>query len=165
MTNTIFLFRLYLMFALLFLLPLSCVLTFQLISFFKVLFKLYTLLQIPVLTLMSDQDTCINLFHCYRNREQWVSSIALFELINIFNSRNKDLIYSSIAYCYRLNKFFQISEYYYLKALSINPSNCFLLSNIANFYYSNGKRNKAIAINERIKNIDSSLCIFIDSNY
>nr|YP_009392162.1 hypothetical protein [Osmundaria fimbriata]ARW60724.1 hypothetical protein [Osmundaria fimbriata] len=154
MVNSIFLFRLYVLAFLLFLIPLSFFTTVQLLSLIRMILK-YNIFfndfshNFQVLDVLSFKD----IFNFHANRKQWFLCVSLIDLSFHYSNLDTDLLYISLAYSYKTNSFLSIAEYYYLKALSISPSNIVALKSLAIIYDQLGKREKALSLYDKISSL------------
>nr|YP_009394031.1 hypothetical protein [Rhodomela confervoides]ARW62593.1 hypothetical protein [Rhodomela confervoides] len=159
MNSNIFLFRLYVCFALCFLLPVSFFLTGQLYSFVQTYLQLKLCSKLVKEKSSLDQTLYTELLDLYINRDDWFLCISISELLLEFSLMNNDQIYSSLAYCYQKNSFLDIAEYYYLKALSFSPSNIPILLRLIDVYNQLGSKEKLKKLHYKIKLIDPSYVI------
>nr|ARW60104.1 hypothetical protein [Laurencieae sp.] len=164
MSNNILLFRLYIIFALLFLVPISLFVTLQLYSLIKANKMVYNLVNyLPGdMAFAIDNKVYNNLVDLYLTRKKFFLCISLAELYLFLSPLQKDLIYISLAYCYQKNCFFYVAEYYYLKALSISPNSVLILVNLRKIYKNIGNYDRESFINNHIKRLDSNI---ISSKY
>lgn len=158
MTNNILLFRLYVIFALLFLIPLSFVITQQTYVLIKnYVFILYLLFfsNQKVKNIISKKFYAY-IFDFYVIRKQFFVCISLAELSLVFFPQNKFSTYTSLAYCYQKNKFFYVAEYYYLKSLAIMPNDITILNSLIELYKNLRDPDKVSFISKQIKQLSLS---------
>nr|YP_009398582.1 hypothetical protein [Kuetzingia canaliculata]ARW67768.1 hypothetical protein [Kuetzingia canaliculata] len=146
MNHNILLFRLYLFVSLLFLLPLSFLITVQFLSFFK----------IGLLLNNSNNGKSFfkELFQFFTIRKQWFLCISWVELSFNLNFINKNIFYNCLSYCYQENGFLYIAEYYALKALAMSPSDLIILNSLATIYKQLGQLSKLENISNKISMLD-----------
>nr|QCI06502.1 hypothetical protein [Erythroglossum lusitanicum] len=154
MDYNILLFRVYMIIAFSFLILLCIFISFELWKICKVniIFRRY-LNEISLINFSEDKfNTLVSL---YIERKQWLIVISLLELFyysNVFNIIN---LGNSLAYCYQKLSYTNIAEYYYLKILSIYPSDIYTLHNLAQLYDICSNYNKALKIYQKISNLDA----------
>nr|YP_009397753.1 hypothetical protein [Sonderella linearis]ARW66939.1 hypothetical protein [Sonderella linearis] len=150
MNNNILLFRSYIVISLLLLLPLSMYLTLELWQIFQfILFKQINL----------DKNNYLRILNVYIDRKKWLLCISFLEVSSLFNVIAMDINLMYLAYCYRNLNYYNIAEYYYLKAIFYSPCNIIILSNLASMYNLLGRKNDAINLYRQIYSLDSSYSI------
>nr|ARW68609.1 hypothetical protein [Palisada sp.] len=156
MVNSVFLFRLYIIFALLFLVPLSFFITRQIYFLFNSYFVVCNLIGYSkenVLWTLSD-EVYINLFNFYVTRKKFFLCISLAELFFLQCPSKRYLVYISLAYCYKESRFFYAAEYYYLRASSLSKDNISILVNLLKIYNELGDFNKVSLVENQIETLN-----------
>nr|YP_010170872.1 hypothetical protein K8K75_pgp194 [Chondria tumulosa]QSD57013.1 hypothetical protein [Chondria tumulosa] len=156
MNNNTVLFRLYVIFILCFLIPMSFVVSLQIYSLFKDFFAIYFLYNFTIRSskLLLDYHYYNKLFDLFLERQQFSLCISSAELFASIFLVNIDLVYTLLAFCYQKNSFFYIAEYYYLKALSFSPTSIVILSSLAKIYSKTGNYNQLKYINNKISQLN-----------
>nr|ARW64051.1 hypothetical protein [Chondria sp. (in: red algae)] len=132
MDHNIILFRLYIIIALCFLIPLSLLVSIQLYSLFKSYALTYFLLNF---FLNNNKVNCNNkdydtLFILLLKQQRFFLCISSVEYLLSLRYSELDPLYMLLAYCYQNHNFCYVAEYYYLKALSCSPNNEIILSKL-----------------------------------
>lgn len=158
MNDAILLFRGYTVFLLLFLVPLSYFVSVELFHLIE-LTLLYLRFGIFTKKLALDQNNGAILFNFYCRRKKWLLSISLMELFSVLNLMNSSLAFGSLAYLYMQLSYWDIAEYYYLKAVSCSPYDVNALSNLANMYNILKKEEKALDVYRQIFLLDNNYSV------
>lgn len=87
------------------------------------------------------EENILNLANIYILKKQWLICILMLEEYLENNSPTIES-YNCISFCYLSTKLYNISEYYYKKALNLDPSNIICLKNLANIYSTNYMNDK-----------------------
>nr|YP_010850337.1 hypothetical protein Ycf37 [Lophurella caespitosa]WGH13201.1 hypothetical protein Ycf37 [Lophurella caespitosa] len=158
MTNDILFFRLYVLIILVVLLIFSFVLSKQLLVIITNQFKLMFLFNSLKTKVDFSEDFYFGLLGIYFFRGNILMSVAISEFILEINNNlvAKDLIYASLAYSYYSNSFYSIAEYYYMKILSLAPSNYKAILNLAHLYSNLGYQTKANYFFVRARSLEST---------
>ena len=156
MVNGIFLFRLYISFALLFLVPLSFFITRQIYFLFNSYFIVYNSISYSKKNVMFtiDDELYTNLFNFYLTRKKFFLCIALAELFIVQSPSKRYLGYISLAYCYKETRFFYVAEYYYLSASSLSKDNVSILVNLLKIYNELGDASKISLVENQIDKLN-----------
>ncbi|CCP38039.1 conserved hypothetical plastid protein (plastid) [Chondrus crispus] len=122
---------------------LICLITFLLpicLLITSAIYKLYKQLYISITILNKDSNNQINpyntliLSQIYIKQHQWISSILILESgINQENTRIEQL-YNNIGFCYTQIKAYNLSKYYYKKAIQQEPKDKSALYNLGQIY-------------------------------
>nr|YP_009391550.1 hypothetical protein [Laurenciella marilzae]ARW59694.1 hypothetical protein [Laurenciella marilzae] len=152
MANSVALFRSYIIFILLFLAPLSLLITRQIFFILKEYIFIYNLADCfrANKSFMPDYKAYISLFNSYIVRKKFFLSISLSEFYIRNCPSQSYLIYASLAYCYQKNNFLYIAEYYYLIALSLSNKNKFVLFNLLEIYIELDSYDKIAEVKNQI---------------
>nr|YP_010951861.1 Ycf37 [Laurencia obtusa]WMP12800.1 Ycf37 [Laurencia obtusa] len=157
MINSFILFRSYIIFVLLFLVPASVLITKQ------IYFLLETNISIYMLTnysknkqsiLLNDQSY-ISLFNCYVKRRKIFLSISLSELYLFVCPSKRSLIYKSLGQCYQQNGFLYTAEYYYLLCVSLSNDSLIVLSSLLEIYTHLNNNDKIYFVKDKIAQLSS----------
>nr|QCI04541.1 hypothetical protein [Apoglossum ruscifolium] len=151
MNSNLFLFYIYVIIALCFLIPLSYIISLELFNLIVSLIFIYLNYSVVYNNLInSNKLKYYKLIDFYVNRRQLFLCISILEFSLIQGYFDNIFIYSYLAYCYKSLFYFQIAEYYYLKALFYSPSNVVILNNLFELYNMSEQSNKANEIYDRI---------------
>nr|YP_009394866.1 hypothetical protein [Polysiphonia stricta]ARW63428.1 hypothetical protein [Polysiphonia stricta] len=159
MSDTNLLFRLYLLMVFFFLLFFSLFLSKEMYLLLK---QSLQIISVPFKfdskknLLNDDYFTLFNIFFA-RGNFLICLSLSEFYLESDKSFLNKDILYTFLAYVYCENSFWNIAEYYYLKALSLSPENCDIMFSLGKMYDNLGHKDKLRSI---VKSISLS-----DPNY
>lgn len=154
MNNSIILFRFYLIIIFLLLFIFSMILSKGL---FRLIIKGFKITFLSSLSCEKfSQESYLLLYKFYLDRGDFFLCISLSEMILDYCSEfiRKDIIYFCLASAYSRITLLHISEYYYLKALTVSPCNCDIMFALSKMYYDIGFMSKAKNICNSIKNID-----------
>nr|YP_009398359.1 hypothetical protein [Lophocladia kuetzingii]ARW67545.1 hypothetical protein [Lophocladia kuetzingii] len=151
--NNLLLFHCYLSFALLFLIPLSIFITFQLKTFFSNLLNINQSFKILLSKHEINQIRIVKLYRNYVTRKQWFKCTILLELCYQLKLISDEFIYMSLAYCYQSNSYYNIAKYYYLQVLNLNSSNIIVLKNLIQIYNQLGDEENALDISKIINSL------------
>lgn len=157
MTNSLILFRLYIIFVLLFLLPASILITKQIYCLLETNISIYSLinhLNREQLTVLNDKSY-IMLLNSYVKRKKFFLSISLSELYLFICPSKRNLIYKFLGQCYQQNGFFYVAEYYYLLYLSISNDSLSVLSSLLEIYTHLDNSNKISFIKNQMAQLNS----------
>nr|WMP11732.1 Ycf37 [Laurencia australis]WMP11943.1 Ycf37 [Laurencia australis] len=152
MTSSFILFRSYIIFVLLFLLPASLLITKQIYSVLKINLSIYNLtnhFKKKQLTVLNDQFY-VGLLNVYLERQNFFLSISLSELYLSLFPVQRNLAYKSLGQCYQQNGFFYVAEYYYLLYLSISNDSLSVLSSLLEIYIYLDNHNKISFVEDQI---------------
>lgn len=154
MSNSIFLFRVYLAIVFLFLSFFSLVLSKDLFFLIRKRFQIFTLS--IMLYKAFSKEFYIILSNLYLERKNFFLVICLSEFVSDFSYSYmiKDISYSFLAYSYFKSSFFNIAEYYYWKALNLSPYNCDIMFALSKMYYEIGDNSKVKTLCNSIKSVD-----------
>lgn len=158
MTSNILLFRSYIVFALLFLVPLSLLITQQiyvLIKNYLLISYLFYFSNKNIVDTIDDKCYMYLVSYCL-SRKKFFLCISLAELSLFLLPLNKFSIYLSLVYFYKKNKFFYIAEYYSLKALAIMPNDISALNSLLEIYNHLDNPDKVYFIEKEIKRLTTS---------
>lgn len=157
MITNILLFRIYIIFALFFLLPFSFLISVELFHFIKWSFiGLYFNFRHFTKNFELNSNNSTLLFEFYYKRKKWFLSVCLLELSCIIEIIDKTLLFSFLAYLYEQISYLNIAEYYYLKANLHSPYNTDILSSLANLYDIWDKPDKALVVYRQILSLDNT---------
>lgn len=161
MNNNILLFRSYVVCSYFFLIPLALFVTNQFLQFFK-LYYISCFLFLSYFSMVKKKLNTLNfmkLFDFYVISKQWFLAICLLEFFNSYHKVSEDWFFISLAFCYRKLSYYNIAEYYYLKAIDISCEDIVLLAALANMYDQIDEYNKAFNIYRQIYHLDKSYLI------
>nr|YP_009397344.1 hypothetical protein [Dasyclonium flaccidum]ARW66530.1 hypothetical protein [Dasyclonium flaccidum] len=143
-TNSILLFRSYLLVFLCLLIPLFFLINVEVYQIIKKVYGFY------LHSYSSRNNLNLNSFNLwfefYVISKQWLLCISMIELFYLSDIIKSDLAFISLAYCYRNINCLEIAEYYYLITLSYVPNDISLLKNLASVYDQLGQYDKAINV-------------------
>nr|YP_009396306.1 hypothetical protein [Polysiphonia scopulorum]ARW65492.1 hypothetical protein [Polysiphonia scopulorum] len=153
MSNSTLLFHLYLTIVFLLLFIFSISLSKDLFTLIRTLYRVNN--SLTFFNTKFTQESYVTLFNLHFNRENFFLCICLsdFLLKSSLIAIKKDLLYTFLAYIYYKNELFNLSEYYYLKALDLSPNNCDIIFALGKMYYNLGYVSKASNLCDSIKNI------------
>lgn len=149
-------FYLYIIVILILLIILSVFVFFQVKSFFiNWILHLFVFYGAKNITFFSE-ETYYTLLGSYFSRAQYFNCILLCELFleKFSSSDNKKYFYINLADTYAQIEYWSISEYYYLKALSIYGQDMRILSKLANIYVFLGYKSRAKILLNRFPTTD-----------
>jgi len=151
-SNNIIIFRLYLVIAIAFLMPICLIITNELIEFIScfIIIRQYVK-NINFLELHSDK--ILILFQYYLKKQKWLTCILMlesFKQISINESSNL------LGICYQKINCNIIAEYYYLEASHYYPNNIKILQNLVNIYNMLDKTNELNSLCNIILQLDSN---------
>lgn len=158
MTNSFVLFRSYIVFVLLFLVPASLLITEQIYFLLETNISIYRLTNYfkkKQLILLDDQSY-ISLLNFYVKRRKNFLSISLSELYLFLCPSKRNFIYKFLGQCYQQNGFFYVAEYYYLLYLSISNNSLSVLSSLLNIYTHLDNYDKISFVKDQIAQLNSS---------
>nr|YP_009326608.1 hypothetical chloroplast RF37 [Membranoptera platyphylla]AMJ16865.1 hypothetical chloroplast RF37 [Membranoptera platyphylla] len=151
MNNNLVLFYLYIVITLFFLVPLCYLISIQLFHIIYCTIFSYLNYNLYFSSFQTrDSAKYIQFFNFYIKEKQWFLCISMLEFAYEKKICDNMILFNNLAYCYKSLDFWQITEYYYLKALFYSPSNLSILSNLSNLYKASNQMNKAKEINRRI---------------
>nr|ARW63629.1 hypothetical protein [Chondria sp. (in: red algae)] len=158
MRNDIFLFRLYIIIALFFLVPLSLMITWQIYYLLRRYILIYSLLNMFTKNkkFLPSYENYNSLFDIFLDDRKFFLCISFVEFLIHTSSSNINLMYILLAYCYQKSSFLYIAEYYYLKALDIEPQSKIALSGLVKIYAQLGNIDKLNYVNSQIDILDSN---------
>nr|YP_009393001.1 hypothetical protein [Bostrychia moritziana]ARW61563.1 hypothetical protein [Bostrychia moritziana] len=161
MNNNIFLFRFYIVFSLFFLIPLASILTVQFLDFFQLYYinLLFFLSRFDMKKIFLNRFNDIDLFNFYLISKQWFLAICLLEFSSFCKKMSENSIFSYLAFCYRKLSYYNIAEYYYLKAISLSSQDVYLLGALASMYDEMKLNDKALSLYRQIYNFDKNYLI------
>jgi len=150
--SSIFIFRIYLIVAIIFLLFLCSFITLELFRFlFYYYFRFIKFSKLNY-ALFKVDDVFI-LFQYYLKKKKWFFCIVMLE----FFQELQDINYgNSLGICYQKISLDFIAQYYYLQALTYDSSNLAILHNLASVYHNIGNKAQAIQIYKKIISINSN---------
>nr|YP_009295220.1 hypothetical chloroplast RF37 [Dasya binghamiae]AOH77232.1 hypothetical chloroplast RF37 [Dasya binghamiae] len=146
MYTQLVLFYVYMFICLLFLVPLSYLISIELFYIFYSIILCYTNYEVNKL----NQGKFLSFFNLYTKRKQWFLCISMLEFIYHQQFFIPVITCKYLAYCYKNLDYLKLAEYYYLQALSYAPSNIYILQNLVELYKKSNDDIKAEEINNRI---------------
>nr|QCI05955.1 hypothetical protein [Delesseria sanguinea] len=151
MNNNLVLFYLYIVITLFFLVPLCYLISIQLFRIiYCTIFNYFNYDLFFSNFNIEDNSKYVKFFNFYLQEKQWFLCISMLELAYEKRACDNIILLNNLAYCYKNLNFWQITEYYYLKALFYSPSNLSILNNLSNLYIISNQVNKSDKINRRI---------------
>ena len=145
-------FRIYLLIAILLLLPICFFITLQLIYFFRYYFSLFSVTMNQISNRTNINDILI-LFTYYLKKQEWLTCILMIELYQELNDLSSNNL---LGICYQKISYNNIAKYYYLKALYNDCNNIIILQNLAIIYKKLDEKQEFNNICNKIVSIDSS---------
>nr|CRF40025.1 Hypothetical protein orf162a [Laurencia snackeyi] len=158
MANSFILFRSYIIFVLLFLVPASLLVTKQIYRLLK------TNISICSLTnsfkekqfLVLNDKFYLSLLNFYLERRKIFLSISLSELYLFFYPAQRNFVCKFLGQCYQRNGFFYVAEYYYLLHLSMFNESLNVLSSLLEIYTLLGNHDKISLVKDKISQLSNS---------
>lgn len=150
--NSVFLFRIYLTIAIIFLFPLCSFITLELSRFLVYYYLRFIKFSKSSHDLLKVDDVFI-LFKYYLKKKEWFSCIIMLEFFQELQNINYS---NSLGICYQKISLNSIARYYYLQALEHDSMNLIVLHNLASVYDKIGNKEKAIRIYKKIISINSN---------
>nr|QCI07768.1 hypothetical protein [Pleonosporium borreri] len=133
MHSNLVIFRIYILVLLLFLIFISIFISQEVLNILNTYLFIYR-----VNKLSSIKHYGINklnwLLDTYIKYKQWLLCIGFLEFCNLKQILDPYSRYKILGYCYLQTHYFEISKYYYLKALPYEPLDTILLSNLVILY-------------------------------
>nr|YP_010951648.1 Ycf37 [Laurencia elata]WMP12587.1 Ycf37 [Laurencia elata] len=157
MTNSFILFRSYIIFVLLFLVPGSLLITKQIYFLLETNISTYSLTNYfkKKQSIVLNDQSYISLLNFYVKRKKFFLSISLSELYLFICPSKRKLIYKSLGQCYQQNGLFYVSEYYYLLYLSISNDSLSVLSSLLEIYTHFDNYDKISFVKDQIAQLSS----------
>lgn len=157
MINSFILFRSYIIFVLLLLVPASVLITKQIYLLLETNISIYSLTNDfkKKQSIVLNNQSYISLLNCYVKRRKFFLSISLSELYLCLCPSKRNLIYKSLGQCYQQNGFFYVAEYYYLLYLSISNDSLSVLSSLLEIYTHLNNYNKISSVKDKITQLNS----------
>ena len=150
--SSVFIFRIYLIIAIIFLLFLCSFMTLELIKS-CIYYYIYFVKFYGIDHKNFNIDNIIFLFQYKLKKKQWFSCILMIE----FFQEVQDINYSNfLGICYQKLSLDFVAEYYYLQVLNYDSKNLVILHNLAEIYCKIDKKEEALKIYNRIISIDSN---------
>nr|YP_009488641.1 Ycf37 [Grateloupia filicina]AWD77363.1 Ycf37 [Grateloupia filicina] len=146
-------FQLYLVFIILFLIPICYLVTNEIVKFLfeSRLFKfLIPLDRSRKLT----KEQVLSLAKIYIRKKQWLSCILMLEFYSKIDNSNLGEYYNSIGFCYQLINLNILAKDYYDQARASSPSNILFLKNLAKAYGLCNDLQASLSIYEQILELD-----------
>lgn len=152
MTNNFILFRSYIIFVLLFLVPASLLITKQIYFLLETNISIYSLTNYynKQKSIVLNDQSYISLLNFYVKRRKFFLSISLSELYLFICPSKRSLIYQSLGRCYQQNGFFYVAEYYYLLYVSISNDSLDVLSALLEIYTHLNDYDKISSVKDEI---------------
>nr|YP_009332828.1 hypothetical chloroplast RF37 [Membranoptera tenuis]AKL79084.1 hypothetical chloroplast RF37 [Membranoptera tenuis] len=151
MNNNLVLFYLYIVMTLFFLVPLCYLISIQLFHIIYCIIFSYLNYNLYFSNFQTKNSIKYKqFFNFYIKEKQWFLCICMLELAYEKKICSNIILFNNLAYCYKGLDCWQITEYYYLKALFDSPSNLSILNNLSSLYRVSNQVNKAKEINRRI---------------
>nr|YP_010986082.1 hypothetical protein NDC12_pgp136 [Polyopes affinis]WOL37000.1 hypothetical protein [Polyopes affinis] len=155
-------FKLYLLFIILFLMPICYVV---IVEIFKLLTKNY--LFNVLISLKKNKklikDQVLSLASIYIKNKQWLFCLLMLEFYSKLDPLNIGEYYNTIGFCYQVMNFNQLAKKYYIKALKASPSNVLFLKNLAKINYICKDFQAAIDLYNQILVLDSGNKVALES--
>ena len=124
--------RLYFIFVLLFLTPLSFFVFFQLFQLMKLELFLYRTTRKNVL--LCNSTELLNLFFMLIKKNLWLDAIKLIEVCVSNNNMNLHQSMNALGFAYFSIQYYSLAKYYYLEALKSKKDYIVALKNLAFLY-------------------------------
>nr|YP_008144759.1 Ycf37 [Grateloupia taiwanensis]AGO19947.1 Ycf37 [Grateloupia taiwanensis] len=158
----VFMFQLYLVFIILFLIPLCYLVTNEIV---KLLFE--NRLSKSLIPLGRSQkltkEQVLSLAKIYIRKKQWLSCILMLEFYAKIDNSNLGEYYNSIGFCYQLIDFNLLAKDYYSQARAFSPSNILFLKNLAKVYWLCNNLQDSLSTYKQILELDPQNKIALDN--
>lgn len=141
------------------------------------LYKIYKQFYININIFNNNINNTINLSNIlslsiiYIEQNKWLSSILIIESNIIYYNELTEKFYNSIGFCYYQIKAYDLSKYYYIKAIKKEPEYISALYNLYQLYKiindnnnANDIHKKIIEIQKNSNNIKESVNVIINTH-
>nr|QCI04061.1 hypothetical protein [Antithamnionella ternifolia] len=150
-SENILIFRLYLVIAILFLIPICFIITKELINSILYLIVVKRIKRISIQ--QTNNTDIVRLLQYYLKRQKWLTCILMLES---YKTTDRINYFNLLGICYQKVACYIVAEYYYLKATKHDSTNITILQNLATIYKLLYKEYELKKICDVILSLDSN---------